>query len=190
MPPATGGDHGPPVEAASETLAAQAAAGDRRACRALVDRHLAALVRYANRMLGDAAEAEDVAQEAFLRLWRSLAERPEVSASIGAWLFRVAHNLCIDQLRRRRSIPLDDIVEPPDATPDAAEQMLAAERQRAVAAALGALPERQRAAILLCHYEGFSNAEAAGVLGVGVEAVESLLARGRRGLRQRLMADG
>ena len=166
-------------------LLRRAAAGDAAACRTLVDRHLAPLVGFAARMLGDAAAAEDVAQEAFLRLWRQ-AGSWRAEAAIATWLHRVAHNLCIDQLRRRREVSGDTVPEiaDPAAGPQAAQQR----RQVAaiVDAAIAALPDRQRAAITLVHHLEFGNIAAAEVMEVSVEALESLLARGRRSLRERL----
>ncbi len=161
------------------------AAKDAAACRELVDRHLAPLVGFAARMLGDAAAAEDVAQEAFLRLWRQ-AGTWRAAAAIATWLHRVAHNLCIDQLRRRREVTGDavpDIADPADG-PQAAHQR----RQVAaiVDAAIAALPDRQRAAVTLVHHLEFGNIAAAEVMGITVEALESLLARGRLALRARL----
>lgn len=161
------------------------AAGDREASETLVERHLARLVALADRMLGDPAEAEDVAQEAFTRLWQQARRWQPGRARVSTWLHRVASNLCIDRLRRRReeladAAPLADPAPGPAATADAAE--LGA----SVRAALAALPERQRLAITLCHYQGMRQDEAAEVLGVSVPALESLLARGRRGMRERL----
>lgn len=170
---------------ADAVLLADVAAGEPRACRVLVDAHLGRVTAFAWRMLGDAGEAEDVAQEAFLRLWRQAASW-RADARVGTWLHRVAHNLCIDRLRRRR--PMAD-TEPPDIMDPSGGP--AADRQRTqvartVEAALAGLPERQRAAIALVHYQELGNIEAADILGVSVEALESLLSRGRRGLRERL----
>ena len=188
----TGGRMRPPTAAddttTDEALAACAAAGDQAACRRLMQRHLAPILRYAARLLADSAEAEDVAQETFLRLWQRLDRWPADGSGLAAWLFRVAHNLCIDRIRRRRTVPMDDAAEPVDDRPDAAQDLMRRERDRAVERAIQALPERQRAALLLCHHEGLSNAETARVLDIGVEAVESLLARARRTLRRCLTA--
>jgi RNA polymerase sigma-70 factor (ECF subfamily) len=166
-------------------LLAQAARGDVPAYRQLVDRHLRGVNAFAYRMLGSRAEAEEVAQESFLRLWQE-AGRFVARAKPSTWLYRVAHNLAVDRLRRRRE----------RSDPDGLEQVPASERPSrpfqerqladAVEHALAELPERQRAAIGLVHYQGLSNAEAADVLGVGVRALESLLARARRQLRESL----
>ena len=159
--------------------------GDARACRALVDRHLKSILGFSYRLLGDRAEAEDVAQETFVRLWRHAAAwRPK--AKVSTWLHHIARNLCLDRLRKRRGIGLDQIPEP-------IEEGLAAtdaQQQRQVSdilqKALVTLPERQRTAILLVHFQGLSNSEAADNLNVSISALESLLARGRRGLRVQL----
>jgi len=160
-------------------------AGDAAACSVLVERHLPPIVAFAARMLADRAEAEDVAQETFLRLWRHAgAWRPR--ARLSTWLHRVAYNLCIDRLRRARPAPLDEAHDPPDPAPDAAAGLARQQTAAIIAAALAALPERQRAAIALVHYQELGGSEAAEVLGVGVRALESLLARGRRTLRAEL----
>lgn len=160
--------------------------GDAAAARQVVGQHLGPITGFAFRMLGDAAEAEDVAQETFLRLWRDL-PRWEPRARLSTWLHRVAHNLCIDRLRANRTTPLDAASDPVDPRAGAPAQMEELQRSRAVAAALAELPERQRAAVTLVYHQGLSNREAAEVLGVDVDALESLLARGRQGLRKRLV---
>ncbi|HEU4582631.1 MAG TPA: sigma-70 family RNA polymerase sigma factor [Polyangiaceae bacterium] len=163
------------------------AGGDVRAYRQLVDRHLRGIHAFAYRMLGNRAEAEEVSQETFLRLWEH-AGRYLPQAKPSTWIYRIAHNLSIDRLRRRRerSAPVAPDELPASERPSG----LFLERQvaEAVQRALDELPERQRAAIGLVHYQGLSNAEAAEVLGVGVRALESLLARARRQLRDRLAA--
>jgi RNA polymerase sigma-70 factor (ECF subfamily) len=160
------------------------AGGDASAYRALSERYLGRILRYSTRLLADPAEADDVAQETFLRLWKH-ADRWQPKAKPSTWLYRVAHNLCVDRLRVRRAGDADALER--HSVGDRPSSLLARKQLAAeVQAALEALPERQRAAIVLSHYEGLSNPEAADVLGVGVEAVESLLSRGRRALKQRL----
>jgi RNA polymerase sigma-70 factor (ECF subfamily) len=160
------------------------AKGDAVAFRALADAHLVKIMNYAYRLLRDRTEAEDVAQETFLRLWKD-AGRYEPKARVTTWLHRIAHNLCIDRLRGRREEPSEMLDEErtsqePGGLLDRKRVALEVER------ALASLPERQRAAITLVHYQGLSNTEAAAVLDVEVDALESLLARGRRSLRQKL----
>jgi RNA polymerase sigma-70 factor (ECF subfamily) len=174
-----------PVQA-DAALVARVGAGDSAACRTLMDAHLGRVHGYAWRMLGDSGEADDVAQECFLRLWRQ-AGRWRAEARVGTWLHRVAHNLCIDRLRRRRPAAAGDPPELPDPAPGPAGEHQRAQVARALGAALGELPERQRAAIALVHYQELGNIEAASVMGLSVEALESLLSRGRRGLRAALI---
>jgi RNA polymerase sigma-70 factor, ECF subfamily len=168
-------------------LIGRARAGERAALRRMVDDHLPSITRFAFRMLGDRAEAEDVAQETFLRLWREL-DRWEPRARLSTWLHRVAHNLCVDRLRARRQVRLTDDAEVADPQEGVAARLESLERTEALSGALGALPERQRAAVTLVYHQGLSNREAADVLGVEVDALESLLARGRQGLRKLLAA--
>lgn len=171
-------------ERPDDELVAAVAKGDEQACRLLMERHLGRVVAVARRMMGNQADAEEVAQEVFLRVWTHAERWQPGKAQFGTWLYRVAANLCLDRLRRLR--PSVDIDEMPDLVsgepgPDARlEQDQLAAR---VEAALQQLPERQRLAIALSHYEGFSNTETAEILEVSVEAVESLLSRGRRQLR-------
>jgi RNA polymerase sigma-70 factor (ECF subfamily) len=163
--------------------------GDARAARALVDRHLGRMLTLARRMLGDEAEAEDVAQEVFLRVWRSAARWRPGEAKFETWMHRVALNLCYDRLRRRREVVTDAPPERVDEGPNQQDAAEAADRSRRIEAALLELPERQRAAITLVHFEEMSNIEAAAALGVSVDALESLLARARRSLREALAGE-
>jgi RNA polymerase sigma-70 factor, ECF subfamily len=163
------------------------AGGDPRAYRELVERHLRGVHVFVYRMLGSRAEAEEVCQETFLRVWKQ-AGTYVARAKPSTWLYRIAHNLAVDRIRRRRE----------GAHPLGLEEVPTSERPslhlhdkqvaEAVQRALAELPERQRAAISLVHYQGMSNAEAAEVLGVRLRALESLLARGRRQLREQLAA--
>jgi len=159
--------------------------GDHSAARQVTDLYLDRLVAYANRMLGDSAEAEDVAQDAFLRLWRNL-DKWQPEKPLIHWLQRVTHNLCIDRIRKRRTVDIDAIPEPEDGQPSALTMVHRAEIDQTVQAAILALPDRQRAAILFVHQEGHKNIETAEIMDISVEAVESLLARGRRSLRNSL----
>jgi RNA polymerase sigma-70 factor (ECF subfamily) len=173
------------MEESDETLMLRVGRGDHEACRVLVERHLARIVRFAARTLGSRAEGEDVAQEVFLRLWSS-ARRWRVQARLTTWLHRVAMNLCLDRFARRRETPLDDAPDPADPAPAASVLLERRELGLRVERELAALPAQQRIAITLCHYQGLRNIEAAEVMDVSVEALESLLARGRRTLRARL----
>lgn len=168
-----------------EALLALYAQGDRMAARALVLRFSPRVLGYAARLLGDRAEAEDVAQEAMLRLWRIAPEWRAGEARVATWLYRVVTNLVTDRQRSRRrrgGTALDDAPEPADDQPGALTRLIDADRMAALDQALGALPERQRQAVVLRHIEGLANPEIATIIGVGVEAVESLTARGKRAL--------
>ncbi len=162
-------------------LIRRTAQGDAAAFRRLADLHLSRIMNFAYRVLHDRAEAEDVAQETFLRLWKD-AGRYEPKARVGAWLHRIAYHLCIDRLRRSRERPCEDF-DQERASQEPGGLLVRKRQVSAVEQALASLPERQRAAISLVHFQGLTNIEAAEVLGVGVEALESLLSRGRRTLR-------
>ena len=165
----------------------KAGAGDARAAETIVRRHLPRMVALARRMLSDPAEAEDVAQEVFLRVWREAPNWKPGAAKFETWMHRVALNLCYDRLRRRRERADPDAgVNMADPAPPASEAWLARQRAAKVQAALAQLPERQRAAIALVHFQELSNIAAAEMLEVSVEALESLLARGRRALKAAL----
>jgi RNA polymerase sigma-70 factor (ECF subfamily) len=172
-------------EISDDALLVLYANGDASAARMLTGRLLPAVLGYATRLLGDRAEAEDVAQEAMIRLWRIAPDWRQGEAKVTSWLYRVVTNLCTDRQRARRrraSEALDDVPEPADDGPGAEARMLTAARLSALDAALATLPDRQRQAVVLRHIEGLSNPEIAEVLGIGVEAVESLTARGKRAL--------
>lgn len=161
--------------------------GDPAAAEALARRLVPRVVAYAARLLGDTAEAEDVAQEAMLRLWRIAPDWRQGEAQVATWLYRVATNLCTDRRRKgRRAAPLEAAGEPADARPGAVAELIERDRARALQAALAGLPDRQRQAVVLRHIEGLSNPEIAAVMDIRVAAVESLTARGKRALAARL----
>ncbi|SEN27627.1 RNA polymerase, sigma subunit, ECF family [Pseudorhodobacter antarcticus] len=162
------------------------ASGDPGAARVLAARHVPRVMGFAARMLGgDRAEAEDVAQEAMLRLWRVAPDWRPGEARVSTWLYRVVANLCTDRLRgrvRRRAVTLDDAPDVADGAPGVVAGMVARDRKAALYATLDLLPDRQRQAVVLRHLEGLTNPEIALVMDIGVEAVESLTARGKRAL--------
>lgn len=175
---------------ADARLLARAAGGAQDAFRTLVARHLPAMLAIGRRMLGDDAEAEDVAQETMLRLWRNASAIEVGDAGVKPWLNRVASNLCLDRLRARKSAPeLRDELPDRAASGGQQRQLEEAELSRNVDAALQALPERQRLALVLFHYQGLTQNEAAEALGVSAEALESLLSRARRTLKAALAGE-
>jgi RNA polymerase sigma-70 factor, ECF subfamily len=169
-----------------EDLVRRVGQGDAEACRALVERHLGRIVAFAGRVLGNPSDAEDVAQEVFARVWTSAGSWRPGAARFTTWLHRVAQNLCLDRIARRREAPLDATPEPVDPAPPPDVRLEEARMSRLVGREIATLPERQRVALALCHYEGMRNADAAEVMGISVEALESLLSRARRTLRARL----
>jgi RNA polymerase sigma-70 factor (ECF subfamily) len=170
------------VDVSDEALLVAFGNGDREAARALTHRLTPRVLGFASRMLGDRSEAEDVAQEAMLRLWRIAPDWRQGEAKVTTWLYRVVSNLCTDRLRRRRGVGLDEIAEPLDDGPSVEESMLQSQRHTALDKALLSLPERQRQAVILRHIEGVSNPDIARLMDISVEAVESLTARGKRAL--------
>lgn len=186
------GDEAPPLDRVADdaALMAQVARGDAAAFRLLVERHTPLVHGLAWRMLGDGAEAEDVVQEAFTRLWVGAARWTPVGGGMGGWLRRVATNLCLDRLRRVRPAGSDALPDRPDDAPLADDALDAERQRRAVARAISLLPDKQRAAIVLTYHEGAANAEAADILGIGVKALESLLVRARQALTRALAAEG
>ena len=173
-----------------DAVMARIAGRDSLAFSRVVEAQVGMLHRVAYRMLGDAAEAEDVAQEALLRLWASADRWRSGQAGIAAWLTRVAVNLCLDRLRRRRFSSDAEVPDRPDDTPGADEAMDEMRLRAAALAALGDLAERHRAAIVLTYYEELPNAVAAEVLEMKLKAFESLLLRARGAMRTALAGRG
>ena len=169
-------------DVSDEALLVLFANGDPWAARTLTLRLTPRVLGFAARMLADRTEAEDVAQEAMLRLWRMAPDWQQGEAKVVTWLYRVASNLCLDRLRRSRPRGLDEVAEPEDAAPGVIARLIEADRAMALDEALAALPDRQRQAVVLRHMEGLTNPEIAAVMDIGVEAVESLVARGKKGL--------
>jgi len=170
---------------ADDELMARAAKGDGRAFQTLARRHTAGALRVARRILGNEAVAEEIVQDAFLRVWVN-APRWRPSAAFRTWLYRVVINLCLNAKRRPADLPLTAAGDPPDPTGDAGSALELRQRDRMLAAAIDALPARQRAAIVLTYQEGLGNAEVAAVLDTSVSGIETLLVRARRALRAAL----
>jgi len=173
-----------------ETLMVAIATGDRLAFARLVERHLARTVGLGTRLMGSRADGEEIAQEAFARVWSHAARwRPMGSggnARFTTWLYRIVVNLAIDRKRRPVHAPMDDVDEPMDEADDGFRQIHRRQVSEAVTGAMMQLPERQRVALSLCFFEGMSNIEAGKIMALSVGAVESLLVRARRSLRQEL----
>ena len=173
---------------ADHDLMARAAQGDGRAFRTLAERHAGPALRLARRILGNEAMAEDVVQDALLRVWINAPRwRPE--AAFRTWLYRIVVNLCLNAKRRAPDLPLDAAGQVADAAPSADEQLARDERDRRLASAIETLPPRQRAAVVLTYQEGLSNADVAEVLETSVSSVETLLVRARRTLRAAFGSD-
>lgn len=178
---------------ADAALVARIAARDPAALGEAIERHAGPLHRIAYRMLGDAHEAEDIVQEAMLRLWDNaprLAARHSAHAAsasglrLGGWLKRVTVNLAIDRTRGARRFSGNAIPEQEDDAPLADERIAAEQDMVSARALIAALPDRQRAAIVLTYYEELSNADAAAALDMNIKAFESLLFRARAALRK------
>jgi len=172
-----------------KALMERIARGDAGAFRELSDKHLGPIVTFATRLIQNQAEAEEIAQETFLRAWQN-ASRYESKAKLTSWLHTIARNVAIDRMRKKsRNEEAFEIDDERDHAPYSGRpsQLLVQKQQHEdVQDALGRLPERQRSALLLCHEQGLSNPEIAQVLETSVEATESLLSRGRRRLRDLL----
>lgn len=171
---------------------------DAAALREVIAAHAERLHRIAWRMIGDAGEAEDIVQEALLRLWD---QSPELAARhpagstaaaslrLGGWLARVVTNLAIDRLRRNRRIAPGEVPERADDAPLADAVVVAEDESARARALIAALPDRQRAAIVLTYFEDLPNAEAAAALDMNIKAFESLLHRAREALRQAFVGE-
>jgi RNA polymerase sigma-70 factor (ECF subfamily) len=184
--------HRPPMlETSDDELMRAAGAGDRAAFSTLVTRHVQRMGSLAGRITGNRGDAEEIVQEAFLRAWLKAPswlgrEDRAGGAAFATWLGRVVVNLCLDRKRKAAPLPLEASAEVADPKPDAFAATAGSEVAARVGTAVAALPDRQRAAIALCHYEGLSNIEAAAMLDVTVGALESLLVRARKSLRTAL----
>jgi RNA polymerase sigma-70 factor, ECF subfamily len=159
---------------------------DETAFRALVERHIDRAYGLALRLLKNVADAEDVSQEAFVKVWTHRQDWEFGRAKFTTWLYRVVVNRCIDLRRRPASEGLDEVPEPADEAEDAVTTIHKRELSGRIESAMARLPAQQRMAVLLSYYDDLTNAEIAEIMGRSVGSVESLLKRGRQTLRELL----
>lgn len=169
-----------------EDLIAAVAAGDLGAFDELVVRHQRFVWGVAYRFLGDPAMAEDMAQEAFLKLLEA-APRYRPAAGFRTYLYRIVNRICIDETRKKRPVPAAAVPERPDDSAGPAAAFAARERDAEIRRAMDGLAPRQRMAVILKYYEGASYADIAAAMGITVKAVERLLDHARTALRSRLL---
>ncbi|HEY6254686.1 MAG TPA: RNA polymerase sigma factor [Xanthobacteraceae bacterium] len=167
-----------------EALMAAVAVRDQRALRVLMGRHMQRAIRMAERVTRNAADADEIGQEAFIRVWTHAPSYDPKIARFTTWLYRIIINLAVDRNRRPTNSPIETVAGVSSNDPDPVQIVIAQEEQQLIADALAALSERQRAAIALFHMEGVSGREAASVMNVSEKAFESLLTRARFTLRQ------
>jgi RNA polymerase sigma-70 factor (ECF subfamily) len=173
-----------------DDMLARLANDDARAARELVSRKLPRVLALAQRLLGQRADAEDVAQEAFVRVWKQAPRWRRGEARLDTWLHRVVLNLCHDRLRGPRATrgqTLRDLPDAVDAAPTPEQAFGRAQHSDRVTAALARLPLRQREALVLHYYQELPQAEVAALMDTSVDALESLLRRARSQLRAQLL---
>lgn len=174
------------TESSDGDLMERTASGDKLAFTDFLQRHLQPLVMYIKRYVPQTSDAEEIAQESFTRVW-SHAQRWQASeAPAKAWLYRIAYNLCMDFWRR--DTRYESLTEEPTLAGNLDQKLDHADRQALLSELIAGLPERQRTALWLCTYQTLSNSEAASVMQISIDALESLLARARRSLRKRLIS--
>lgn len=166
--------------------------GDQSAYQTLVRQHLKSISHYAYRVLGNQRDTEDIAQEVFLRMWTNASKWQPEKAKLSTWLHRITYNLCVDHLRKHGNTQLEDNFDDAGVTDPLAESHSIEQQQqsKALDRAIANLPENQRSALMLCHYGGFSNKEAADIMNISVKALESNISRARRSLRTQLEETG
>lgn len=174
-----------------DDLLEQTASGDRRAFQALMDRHARPMLALAQRVSGSPDDAEELVQDAFLKVWTMAPKwRRDGGAQFSTWLYRVVLNGCLDRRRRPAWAGLDEMAELADTSPGAAHQASRRQTRDLILAAMTAIPERQRAALFLHYFSELSAPQAALVLEISVAAMEALLIRGKRALKNELMRRG
>jgi RNA polymerase sigma-70 factor (ECF subfamily) len=167
-----------------EALMVAVSAHQQQAFRILMGRHMQRAVRVAQRVVRDSAEADDIGQDAFLRVWSHAASFDPDVARFTTWLYRIVLNLAFDRGRRRPLMPIDEAIDVRATDPEPVERLIADEERRALEQAMANLSERQRGAIALFHMEGLSGEESAKAMNLSAKAFESLLARARATLRE------
>ncbi len=169
-------------------LIARSQAGDESAFQALVHQYLPVIYGYAMKMTGNATEATDISQEVFVRFWEKQRSYNSKKASLSTWLHQIAHNLCIDHFRRHAKLEMLNGQD--EASGKSLEQDFeSVQLQTELRLAIQSLPERQRNALVLCHYQSLSNRQTAEIMSISVDALESLLSRARRALKAALKGD-
>lgn len=183
---------GLPEDLGDDDLLEAIALGDKAAFRDLMRRHSASMLKLAERFLGNPSDADDVVQEAFMKVWTMAGDwRAGEAAKFSTWLYRVVANACIDRIRRKRAfVDMDDTPEIPDPGPDGLAASISAKARDVVASALAGLPDRQREAVSLFYMADMGGAELAQRLGLSAAAMDSLLSRGRKALRTALLKHG
>ena len=171
-------------EPSDEVLMSEVSARRQQAFRILMRRHMPRALRVAERIVRDPVDADDIGQEAFLRVWAHATSFDPHVAKFTTWLYRIVLNLTLDRTRRRTFRPLDEAGDVPDAGPHAVERLIAYEERRLLNLAMAALSDRQRGAIALFHMEGLSGEEAAKAMNLSAKAFESLLGRARAALKE------
>jgi RNA polymerase sigma-70 factor (ECF subfamily) len=177
------------TEITDQELMQAVCVGSRSAYQRLVKRHLKSISHYAYRLLGNQKDTQDITQEVFLRLWINAQKWNTEKSKLTTWLHRIAHNLCIDYLRKHTRMQTqdsfdDEAADLPSTNDESTEETN--DKTKLLREALSALPENQRSALSLCHYQGFSNKEAAAIMNISVKALESAIARAKRSLREKL----
>lgn len=165
-----------------EALARHIGEGNAGAFQVLMARYVNMHLAFAERIMGNRQEAEDIVQDAFAKLWVNAGKYDPSKAKFTTWFYRIVLNRCLDKKRKKRPVALPENYDVRDDAPTPAEALAEREKQQRVKDALEQIPDRQQAAIMLCYFEGLSNREAADILGLKVKALESLLCRGRKNL--------
>ncbi|HTH95992.1 MAG TPA: sigma-70 family RNA polymerase sigma factor [Stellaceae bacterium] len=177
------------IEQGDAVLMRQVAEGSEAAFRLVAQRHLPRMLRLASKTLGgssSAGDAEDVVQEALVRLWQHAGNWQPQRGALSTWLYTVVYRLCVDRLRLKPTVALDEAIEVADSQPHALDTMMRAGEFKALDTAIAALQPRQRAALTLFYYEEMSGPEAASVLGLGLRAFWSLLHRARQAVHEEM----